>query len=187
MSLIGKRIGDFDAKAYHNGDFVDIKSEDIIGKWSVFVFYPADFTFVCPTELGELADLYDEFKKIECEVYSVSTDSHFAHKAWYDTSETIRKIRFPMISDSAHDISNDFRVFVPGLGIAMRSSFIVNPDGIIVSYEVNDLGIGRNSAELLRKVHAAQYVEKNKDRVCPASWIPGAETVGLTADLVGRI
>ena len=187
MSLIGKKVGCFKVQAYVNGGFKEVSSEDLKGKWSVFVFYPADFTFVCPTELGDLADSYSEFQKIGCEVYSVSTDTHFTHKAWHDVSDTIKKIKYPMIADPTHKISEDFGVLIPEEGLALRGSFIVNPEGEIVAYEVNSLGIGRNSEELLRKVQAAQFVAKHGDQVCPAKWTPGAETLKPGLDLIGKI
>jgi len=187
MSLINKKVGEFKAQAYVNGDFKEVTSEDLKGKWSVFVFYPADFTFVCPTELGDLADTYPEFQKIGCEIYSVSTDTHFTHKAWHDASDTIKKIKYPMLADPTHKISEDFGVLIPEEGLALRGTFIINPESEIVAYEVNSLGIGRNSEELLRKVQAAQFVAKNGDQVCPAKWTPGAETLKPGLDLIGKI
>jgi len=187
MSLIGKKVGDFKAQAYVNGDFKEVSSADLKGKWSVFVFYPADFTFVCPTELGDLADNYPEFQKIGCEIYSVSTDTHFTHKAWHDASDTIKKVKYPMIADPTHKISEDFGVLIEEEGLALRGTFIINPEGEIVAYEVNSLGIGRNSEELLRKVQAAQFVAKHGDQVCPAKWTPGAETLKPGLDLIGKI
>ena len=187
MSLIGKKVGDFKAQAYVNGDFKEVTNQDLLGKWSVFVFYPADFTFVCPTELGDLADLYPEFQKAGCEVYSVSTDTHFTHKAWHDASETIKKIKYPMLADPTHDISEDFGVLIPEEGLALRGSFVINPQGEIVAYEVNSLGIGRTAKELLRKVQAAQFVAAHGDQVCPANWTPGGETLKPGLDLIGKI
>jgi len=187
MSLIGKKVDCFTAQAFVDGDFKEVTSEDLKGKWSVFVFYPADFTFICPTELGDLADNYEDFKKIGCEVYSVSTDTHFTHKAWHDVSDTIKKIKYPMLADPTHKISRDFGVLIEEEGLALRGSFIVNPSGEIVAYEVTSLGIGRNSKELLRKVQAAQFVAEHGDRVCPANWEPGAETLKPGLDLIGKI
>jgi len=187
MSLIGKKIGDFKVQAFVNGSFKEVSAADLKGKWSAFVFYPADFTFVCPTELGDLADNYEGFKKAGCEVYSVSTDTHFTHKAWHDASDTIKKIKYPMLADPTHKLSELFEVLIPEEGLALRGSFIVNPDCEIVSYEVNALGIGRDASELLRKVHAAQFVAKNGDQVCPAKWQPGAETLKPSLDLVGKL
>jgi len=187
MSLIGKKVGDFKAQAYVNGDFKEFTQEDLKGKWSAFVFYPADFTFVCPTELGDLADNYAEFQKIGCEIYSVSTDTHFTHKAWHDVSDTIKKIKYPMLADPTHKISEDFGVLIPEEGLALRGSFVINPEGEIVAYEVNSLGIGRTAQELLRKVQAAQFVSKHGDQVCPANWKPGQETLKPGLDLIGKI
>ena len=187
MSLIGKKIEDFKVQAYHNGNFVEVKREDLEGKWSIFFFYPADFTFVCPTELGELADNYEKFQEIGCEVYSVSTDSHFVHKAWADASETIGKIQYPMLADPTGKLTRDFDVMIEEDGMALRGTFVVNPEGEIKAYEVHDNGIGRNAEELLRKVQAAQFVAEHGDQVCPAKWTPGAETLVPSLDLVGKL
>lgn len=187
MSLIGKEISDFQVKAFVEGSFKDVTKADLLGKWSVFVFYPADFTFVCPTELSDLADLYDEFKSINTEIYSVSTDSHFVHKAWYDASETIQKIKYPMLADPTGKVCRDFGVYIEDEGMALRGSFIINPEGKIVSYEINDNSIGRDASELLRKVQAAQFVAKHGDQVCPAKWRPGAETLTPSIELVGKL
>ncbi|MCL2350827.1 MAG: alkyl hydroperoxide reductase subunit C, partial [Defluviitaleaceae bacterium] len=170
MSLIGRKIEGFSVQAFVDGDFKKISCDDLKGSWSVFVFYPADFTFVCPTELGDLADRYEDFKQAGCEVYSVSTDTHFTHKAWHDASETIKKIKFPMLADPTHKLSQLFEVLIPEEGLALRGSFVLNPEGEIVAYEVNSLGIGRDAGELLRKVQAAQFVAQNGDQVCPAKW-----------------
>lgn len=187
MSLIGKKVGSFKAQAYVGNEFKEITQENLKGKWSVFVFYPADFTFVCPTELGDLADAYENFKKIGCEIYSVSTDTHFTHKAWHDVSDTIKKVKYPMLADPTHKISEDFGVLIEDSGLALRGTFIVNPESEIVAYEVNSLGIGRNSKELLRKVQAAQFVAEHGDQVCPAKWEPGKETLKPGLNLVGKI
>ncbi len=187
MSLIGTKIPEFKVNAYHNGEFKEVTTETVLGKWSVFFFYPADFTFVCPTELGDLADTYHEFTNIGAEIYAVSTDSHFVHKAWADTSETIRKIRYPMLADTAGVLARFFDVMVEQEGQALRGSFIVNPDGEIKLFEVHDMGIGRSAEELLRKVQAAQFVAEHGDQVCPARWKPGAVTLNPGLDLVGKL
>src|SRR6267378_3875296 len=161
MSLINSEIKPFKATAYHNGKFVPVTNEDLKGKWSVFVFYPADFTFVCPTELGDLADNYASFKRLGVEIYGVSTDTHFTHKAWHDTSETIGKVQYPLIGDPTLALSRNF--------------------------EVHDNGIGRDAKELLRKVQAAQYVASHPGEVCPAKWTPGDKTLSPSLDLVGKI
>jgi peroxiredoxin len=187
MSLIGKEVSEFKAQAFVGGQFKEVTKADLLGKWSVFVFYPADFTFVCPTELGDLADHYAQFKESGCEIYSVSTDTHFVHKAWHDASDTIKKITYPMIADPTAKITEDFGVYIEEEGVALRGSFVINPDGKIVAYEVNDNSIGREAAELLRKVQAAQFVAKHGDQVCPAKWRPGAQTLKPSLDLVGKI
>ncbi|MCL2018698.1 MAG: alkyl hydroperoxide reductase subunit C [Oscillospiraceae bacterium] len=187
MALIGKEIGDFNVQAFADGQFSAITKQDVLGKWGVFVFYPADFTFVCPTELGDLADIHDSFKEIGCEIYSVSTDTHFVHKAWHDASDTIKKIKYFMLADPTHALSKDFDVLIPEAGLALRGTFIVNPEGKIVAYEINDLGIGRNASELLRKVQAAQFVAEHGDQVCPAKWKPGEKTLKPSLDLIGKL
>ena len=177
MSLINTEVKPFKATAYHNGAFVPVNNETLKGKWSVFVFYPADFTFVCPTELGDLADNYAEFQKLGVEIYSVSTDTHFTHKAWHDTSDTIGKINYPMLADPTLALSRNFEVLIEEEGLALRGTFVINPEGQIKVIEVHDLGIGRDAKELLRKVQAAQYVASHQNEVCPAKLTPGAETL----------
>ena len=187
MSLIGKKLEDFKVQAYHNGNFKEVTTEDVLGKWSVFFFYPADFTFVCPTELGDLADQYEKFQEVGCEIYSVSEDTHFVHKAWADTTETIGKIKYPMLADPTGKLARFFEVLIEEEGLALRGTFIVNPEGEIQAYEVHQNGIGRNAEELLRKVQAAQFVAEHGDQVCPANWTPGAETLVPSLDLVGKL
>jgi peroxiredoxin (alkyl hydroperoxide reductase subunit C) len=187
MSLIGKEVNDFKVQAFVGGDFKEVTKADLLGTWSVFVFYPADFTFVCPTELGDLADHYEAFKEVGCEVYSVSCDSHFVHKAWHDASETIRKIQYTMLGDPTAALAKDFEVYIEGEGMALRGSFVISPEGKIVCYEVNENSIGREASELLRKVQAAQFVAEHGDQVCPAKWRPGAATLKPSLDLVGKL
>ncbi|KAA0251860.1 peroxiredoxin [Acidobacteria bacterium ACD] len=187
MPVINSQIPEFKVQAYHNGKFTEVSNKDLAGKWSVFFFYPADFTFVCPTELGDLADTYAEFKKIGVEIYSVSTDTHFVHKAWHDASETIKKIKYPMLADPTHVLSKGFGVHIDEAGLSLRGTFVVNPEGKVKVAEIHDLGIGRDAKELLRKVQAAQYVAGHDGEVCPAKWTPGAETLKPSLDLVGKI
>ncbi len=187
MSMINKQVEDFKVQAYHNGEFKEVTLEDVKGKWSVFFFYPADFSFVCPTELADIQDHYDTFKEMNCEVYSVSTDTHFVHKAWADATDTIGRIQYPMLADPANVLSRQFGVLVEEDGLALRGTFIVNPEGQIKSYEINDMGIGRNAEELVRKVQAAQFVAEHGDKVCPAKWTPGEETLEPSLDLVGKL
>lgn len=187
MSLINTAIKPFKATAYHNGKFVPVSNEDLKGKWSVFVFYPADFTFVCPTELGDLADNYAAFQKLGVEIYGVSTDTHFTHKAWHDTSETIAKVKYPLVGDPTLTLSRNFEVLIESDGLAYRGTFVVDPEGLIKIIEVHDNGIGRDAKELLRKVQAAQYVASHPNEVCPAKWTPGEKTLSPSLDLVGKI
>lgn len=187
MSLINTKIKPFKATAFHNGKFVEVSDESVAGKWSVFVFYPADFTFVCPTELEDLADHYAEFQKLGVEVYSVSTDTHFAHKAWHDTSDAIGKVTYPMIGDPTQVLTRNFEVLIEEEGLALRGTFVVNPEGEIKVLEIHDNGIGRDASELLRKVKAAQYIAAHPGEVCPAKWEEGAKTLTPSLDLVGKI
>ena len=187
MSLINKEISPFRAQAFVNNRFQTVTKEDVLGRWSVFFFYPADFTFVCPTELEDLANIYDKFAAADCEVYSVSTDTHFVHKAWHDASDRIKKIRYPMLADPTHAISRDFDVLIGEDGLAERGTFILNPEGKIVSYEVSSGNVGRNADELFRKLQACQFVHEHGDEVCPAKWQPGAETLKPSLDLVGQL
>lgn len=187
MSLINKEVNDFKVQAYVDNGFKEVSKADILGKWSVFFFYPADFTFVCPTELEDLANKYEDFKRVGCEIYSVSTDTHFVHKAWHDASDRIKKIQYPMLADPTHALSKDFEVLIEEDGLAERGSFIVNPEGRIVSYEVSAGNVGRNADELFRKIQACQFVYDHGDEVCPAKWQPGAETLKPSLDLVGML
>ncbi|MFI3295879.1 MAG: alkyl hydroperoxide reductase subunit C [Rikenellaceae bacterium] len=185
--IINKQIADFSVQAFHNGEFKTITSEQVKGKWAIFFFYPADFTFVCPTELVDMADKYAEFQAMGVEVYSVSTDTHFVHKAWWDTSDSIRKINYPMLADPTGVLSRSFGVMIEEEGMAYRGTFVVNPEGQIKLAEIQDNSIGRNADELLRKVKAAQFVASHDGEVCPAKWNEGAETLKPSIDLVGKI
>ena len=187
QTLINSKIPDFKVQAYHKNGFKTVTQADLKGKWSIFFFYPADFTFVCPTELGDMADKYAEFQKMGVEVYSVSTDTHFTHKAWHDASETIKKINYPMLADPTGHLSRAFGVHIEEEGLAYRGTFVVNPEGQIKIAEIHDNGIGRNADELLRKVQAAQFVASHPSEVCPAKWTPGAKTLKPGLDLVGKI
>lgn len=187
MSYINKEVVDFCVQAFVDNEFKKITKEDILGQWSVFFFYPADFTFVCPTELEDLANKYEEFKNIGCEIYSVSCDTHFVHKAWHDVSKTIQKIKYPMLADPTGVLARGFDVMIEEDGLAERGSFIVNPEGKIVAYEVIAGNVGRNADELFRRVQASQFVAAHGDQVCPAKWQPGAETLKPSLDLVGLL
>jgi len=186
-SLINTEIKPFKSTMYHNGQFLPVSDADLKGKWSIVFFYPADFTFVCPTELGDLADYYPELQKMGVEVYSVSTDTHFTHKAWHDASDTIKKIKFPMVGDPTGIISRNFEVMIEEAGLADRGTFVIDPAGKIQIIEVNAGGIGRDASELLRKVKAAQYVASHPGEVCPAKWKEGEATLAPSLELVGKI
>ena len=187
MSVLNTEILPFTAQAVHNGEYVTVSDADVRGKWSIFFFYPADFTFVCPTELGDLADNYAEFQKLGVEIYGVSTDTHFTHKAWHDASDTIKKVQYPLVGDPTAQLARNFEVLIESEGLALRGTFVVNPEGEIKVCEIHDLGIGRDAKELLRKVQAAQYVATHNGEVCPASWKPGANTLKPSLSLVGKI
>ncbi len=187
MSLINTTIKPFRATAYQNGKFIDVSDATMKGKWSVVVFYPADFTFVCPTELEDLADNYAHFQALGVEVYGVSTDSHFAHKAWHDTSEAIKKVQYALIGDPTATLARNFDVLIEEEGMALRGTFVINPEGQIKLCEIHDNGIGRDASELLRKVRAAKYVAEHPGQVCPAKWTEGAATLTPSLDLVGKI
>ncbi len=184
---IGKPAPDFTAEAYHDDKIKKVSLKTLRGKWVVLVFYPADFTFICPTELGELADNYALFKKMNAEVLSVSTDTAFVHKAWHDASMTIRKIKFAMVADPTRAICTKYGTLIEEQGLSWRATFIIDPQGIIKWFELHDNSIGRSTAEIIRKLQAAQYVAKNPGEVCPVSWQPGRKTLKPGLNLVGKI
>ncbi len=187
MSLINTQVKPFKATAYQTGKFFEVTDQTLKGKWSVLVFYPADFTFVCPTELEDLAEQQAEFDKLGVSVYGVSTDTHFAHKAWADTSDAIKKVKYALIGDPTGALTRNFEVMIEEEGLALRGTFLINPDGQIKLCEIHDNGIGRDAKELLRKVKAAQYVASHPGEVCPAKWQEGAATLKPSLDLVGKI
>ncbi|UTD29297.1 alkyl hydroperoxide reductase subunit C [Bradyrhizobium sp. WD16] len=187
MSLINTEIKPFKATAFKQGKFIDVSDQDLKGKWSVVFFYPADFTFVCPTELEDLADNYAEFQKVGVEIYSVSTDTHFSHKAWHDHSPAIGKIKYTMVGDPTGAITRNFDVMIEAAGLADRGTFVVDPQGKIQIVEITAGGIGRDAKELLRKIKAAQYVASHPGEVCPAKWQEGESTLAPSLDLVGKI
>jgi NADH-dependent peroxiredoxin subunit C len=192
MIQINTPISDFEAMAYHRGEFTKISSKQYRGKWMVLIFYPADFTFICPTELEEAATQYDEFTKLNAEIFSVSTDTHFTHKAWHDTSEAIKKVPFPMLADPTRKLCRQFGTAIEDerdadAGLSLRGTFIVDPDGILKTVEIHANNIGRSVRELLRTLQAAVFVREHAGLVCPASWEPGKETLKPGVELVGKI
>lgn len=187
MVKINELAPHFSAKSFHNGEFKGINLAEYKGRWVVLFFYPADFTFVCPTELGELADNYEELKNLNVEVLSISTDTEFVHKAWYDNSETIKKIKFPMIADPTGGICKAYGTYIKSEGLSLRGTFIIDPDGILKAYEIHENSIGRSAKELIRKIKAAQFVREHGEYVCPASWEPGDEVLKPGINLIGKI
>jgi peroxiredoxin (alkyl hydroperoxide reductase subunit C) len=188
MSLIGNQVEAFKAQAYQQGKFVEVSEQDLKGKWSVLFFYPADFTFVCPTELADLQEVYaSDFKGLGVEVYSVSTDTHFVHKAWADATDTIRNITYTMIGDANHQLARQFGVLIESEGLADRGTFVIDPDGVVQIIEINPGGVGRDAKELLRKVKAAKYTREHPGEVCPAKWQEGSATLAPSLDLVGKL
>jgi len=187
MVKVGQKISDFELDTFQNEDVKKIKLSDYLGQWLVLLFYPADFTFICPTELEEAAQYYDEFKKIGAEILSVSTDTVYVHKAWHDTSPAIKKIKFPMVADPAAKLCREFGTYIEEAGLSLRGTFIIDPDGVLKMMDIHDNSIGRSAKEILRRVQAAKFVREHKGEVCPASWEPGKKTLKPGLDLVGKI
>lgn len=187
MSLINTQVKPFKVNAFHNGQFIEVTDNDLKGKWSVLVFMPAAFTFNCPTEVGDAADNYDEFKKLGAEVYIVTTDTHFSHKVWHETSPQVGKAQFPLIGDPTHQLTRAFDVHLDDEGLALRGTFVIDPEGKIKTMEVHDNAIARDMSETLRKLKAAQFVASHPGEVCPAKWQQGSQTIAPSLDLVGKI
>ncbi len=187
MGLINTEVKPFKANAFHNGEFIELTEADFKGKWSVVIFMPAAFTFNCPTEVEDAADNYAEFQKAGAEVYIVTTDTQFSHKVWHETSPAVGKAKFPLIGDPTHQLTRAFDVHIDEEGLALRGTFIINPEGVIKTLEVHDNAIARDVAETLRKLHAAQFVANNPGQVCPAKWKEGNATLAPSIDLVGKI
>ena len=186
-TILNSRLPEFKLQAYHNGQFITVTNEDLKGKWVVLFFYPADFTFVCPTELLDMEEAYKELKGKNVEIYSVSTDSHFVHKAWHDTSESIKELTYPMLADPKGVLGKALGVYIEEDGMCYRGTFVLNPEGLIKVVELHDNSIGRNAEELIRKIEAAQYVAEHDGEVCPARWKRGSQTLRPGIDLVGKI
>ena len=187
MSLINTQVQPFKAQAFHNGKFVEVSNETLKGKWSAFIFMPAAFTFNCPTEVEDAADNYAEFQKVGAEVYIITTDTHFSHKVWHETSPAVSKAKFPLIGDPTHQLTRAFGVHIESEGLAYRGTFLINPEGVIKTAEIHDNAIARDVQETLRKLKAAQYVAANPGQVCPAKWNEGAKTLSPSLALVGKI
>lgn len=187
MAKIGEKVNDFTLDAYINDRFKKISLSDYKGKWVVLLFYPADFTFVCPTELAEAADYYEKFQELDADVLSVSTDTVYVHKAWHDQSPSIRKIKYPMLADPAGQVCREFGTYIDSEGLSLRGTFIIDPSGILKCADIHDNSIGRSSAEILRKLQAAKFVAEHKGEACPANWKPGEKTLKPGIKLVGKI
>lgn len=187
LSIVNTPVQPFRAHAYRQGKFVEVTEQSLKGKWSVFVFMPAAFTFNCPTEVEDAAEHYEAFAMLGAEVYVVTTDTHFAHKVWHETSPAVGKAKFPLVGDPTHRLTRMFGVHIEEEGLALRGTFIVNPEGVIKTAEIHDNAIARDMKETLRKLRAAQYVAKNPGQVCPAKWNEGEKTLTPSLDLVGKI
>lgn len=187
MSLINTEVQPFRADAFHNGEFIEVTEASLKGKWSVMIFMPAAFTFNCPTEIEDAADNYAEFQKMGAEVYIVTTDTHFSHKVWHETSPAVGKATFPLVGDPTHQLTNAFGVHIPEAGLALRGTFVINPEGVIKTLEIHDNAIARDVSETLRKLKAAKFVAEHPNEVCPAKWNEGAATLTPSLDLVGKI
>lgn len=184
---INQKAPEFTLKAFHNNQFTDVQLLDYKGKWVVLVFYPADFTFICPTELEDFANKYEQFQNNNAEVLGISTDTHFVHKAWHDNSETIKKIKFPLLADPSGKVCREYGTYIENEGLSLRGTFLIDPDGIIKAFEIHDNSVGRSASEMLRKLQASQFVRAHKGEVCPANWKPGEKTLKPGIDLVGKI
>jgi NADH-dependent peroxiredoxin subunit C len=187
MSIINKTIPEFKTQAYHAGKFTEVSDQTVRGKWSVFIFMPAAFTFNCPTEIEDAADNYAAFRDAGAEVYIVTTDTHFSHKVWHETSPAVGKSRFPLVGDPTHTLTRGFGVHIDEEGLALRGTFIVNPEGVVKTAEIHSNEIARDVSETLRKLKAAQFTAANPGQVCPAKWKEGAATIAPSLDLVGKI
>lgn len=186
-SLINTQVQPFKTTAFHNGNFVEVSSESLKGHWSVLIFMPAAFTFNCPTEIEDAADNYAAFQAAGTEVYIVTTDTHFSHKVWHETSPAVGKAKFPLVGDPTHTLTNAFGVHIPEEGLALRGTFVINPDGVIKTAEIHSNEIARDVKETLRKLKAAQFTAAHPGQVCPAKWNEGAATLTPSIDLVGKI
>ena len=187
MSLINTQVQPFKAQAFKNGEFITVTDADLKGKWSVLIFMPAAFTFNCPTEIEDAAEHYAEFEKAGAQVFIVTTDTHFSHKVWHETSPAVGKAKFALVGDPTHALSKAFDVLIPEEGLALRGTFIINPDGVIKTMEVHDNAIARDVTETVRKLKAAKYVAEHPNEVCPAKWNEGEKTLKPSLDLVGKI
>jgi len=187
MLTIGQKLPDFELEAYQQDSIKNIKLSAYLGHWLILLFYPADFTFVCPTELAEAAHYYPQFQKEDAEICSLSTDSVWVHKAWHDQSPLIKNITFPMLADPTGNFCKECGTYLSKEGISLRATFILDPDGLLKAFEMHDNSIGRSSAEILRKLQAARFTRDHPGAACPASWHPGDQALKPGLDLVGKL
>ncbi len=188
---VGQRVPDFKITYYDpkTKNFGSVNLYDILqeGKWVVLFFYPADYTFVCPTELADIGDKYNELTKMGVEVISVSTDTQYVHLAWTQAEPLLKNFKWRMGADTTGTISRLFGIYDENSGLCLRGSFIINPDGILVGSEVNHYPVGRDADELVRRIEAFQYIREHPDEACPAKWKPGKKTLKPGPDIVGRV
>jgi peroxiredoxin (alkyl hydroperoxide reductase subunit C) len=187
MFTIGQTIPDLELDVFQNNEFSKIKLSNYKNKWLILLFYPADFSYVCPTELAEAAEYYPKFQAANAEIISISTDSMYVHKAWHDVSPLIKRISYPMAADPTGNTCRMFGIYNETEGQSFRATFIIDPDMVLKAADIHDDSIGRNSAEILRKVQAAGYVREHSGMVCPAGWHPGDEAMKKGIELVGKI
>ena len=187
--LINTKVQPFKVNAFHNGKFVEVTEKDWSnGKnWSVVIFMPAAFTFNCPTEIEDAAKHYGEFTKANTEVYIVTTDTHFSHKVWHETSAAVGQAKFPLVGDPTHQLSNAFGVHIAEEGLALRGTFVIDPSGTIKTLEIHSNEIARDVTETVRKLKAAQYTAAHPGEVCPAKWKEPQKTLKPSLELVGKI
>ncbi len=187
MLTIGQQVPDFETPAFKDNAIGSVKLTDYKGKWVVLLFYPADFTFVCPTELAEAAAFHGDFQKEGAEILSVSTDTAYVHLAWKETSKMLSGVKYPMLADPTGKICREFGTYIEADGLSQRASFIIDPKGNLKYMEIHDNSIGRNTEEILRKLQAAKYTEEHPGEVCPANWHPGEDTIKPSDSLVGKL
>ncbi|MGA1872767.1 MAG: peroxiredoxin [Thermoplasmatota archaeon] len=187
MVGIGEEIPDIEAEVYQDYEIRKVKLSDYRGKWLILAFYPRDFTFVCPTELEDLADHYEEYQRLGAEIISVSTDSAYVHLAWHNDSPAIGKVKYPMMADPTGKVCRAFGTMIEEEGKSLRGTFIIDPEGILKAMDIHDNSIGRTSREIMRKLQASIYVRENPGMVCPANWSPGEKGLEESLDLVGKI
>lgn len=187
MVQIGQAAPSFEGEAFWNNEIKKFRLSDVRGKFVVLLFYPGDFTFICPTELEEAAAHYTEFQKHNAEIVSISTDSVWVHKAWHDQSPAIKKVDFAMLADPTGQICRAYETYLDNVGVSLRGTFIIDPDGILRVKDIHDNSVGRSTAEILRRLQAIKFVREHPGNVCPANWKPGEKTLQPGLNLVGKI